>query len=65
MNQCNLNKNTLRYVKKRESHRANIFLSMVPTCKEAGFVLSLYALHINITTVRIYYYHGERIISPW
>ncbi len=65
MNQCKLNKNTLKYVKKRESHRANIFLSMVPTCKEAGFVLSLYALSINITMVRIYYYHGERIASPW
>ena len=65
MNQCKLNKNTLKYVRTKESHRANIFLSMVPTCKEAGFVLSLYALHINITMVIIYYYHGKRIISPW
>ena len=65
MNQCKLNKNTVKYVRKKESHRANIFLSMVPTCKEAGIVLSLYALHINITMVIIYYYHGKRIIYPW
>ena len=63
MNQCKLNKNTLRYVRKKESHRANIFLSMAPTCKEAGFVLSLYGSNVYFIVKRHWFHHDETLVS--
>ena len=63
MNQCKLNKNTLKYVRKKESHRANIFLSMVSTCKEAGFVLSLYGSKVCLIMKRHKFHHDETQVS--